>query len=242
MLMVLHREKLNHTPKIAGRYLKSIVYGGLDGIITTFAVVAGVAGASLSSGIVLILGFANLIGDGISMAIGDYLSTKSEKEYHKLEQSKEKKEILNYPYLEKGEMILFYKKRGLSDSEANKVVSILSKSKGLWVDTIMREQLNMFDARESPLKNGLTTFFSFIIFGIIPLFIYVIKYIFPSFSFNAFIFAIILTAIALFMLGSTKVKITGKHWFLSGIETLLIGGFAAVAAYLVGYLLAGWVG
>lgn len=64
-----------------GQYIKSLIYGGLDGTITTFAVVAGVAGASLSAGVVLILGFANLIADGLSMAIGDYLSTRAENEY-----------------------------------------------------------------------------------------------------------------------------------------------------------------
>ena len=77
------------------------MYGGLDGIITTFAVVAGVAGASLSSGVVLILGFANLIADGLSMAIGDYLSTKAENEYNKAERAREKWEVENYPEGEK---------------------------------------------------------------------------------------------------------------------------------------------
>jgi len=66
-----------------GAFLKSTIYGGLDGIITTFAVVAGVIGASLDSSIILILGFANLVADGISMAVGDYMSTKSEQEYVK---------------------------------------------------------------------------------------------------------------------------------------------------------------
>ena len=72
-----------------GKYLKSWIYGGLDGVVTTFAVVAGVVGANLSSAIILILGFANLIADGISMAVGDYLSTKSQGEYYKAEKGVE---------------------------------------------------------------------------------------------------------------------------------------------------------
>ena len=91
-----------------GQYLKSLVYGGLDGIITTIAVVAGVAGASLSTGIVLILGFANLIGDGLSMAIGDYLSTKAERDYNRAEREREAWEVRNFPEGEKKELIEIY--------------------------------------------------------------------------------------------------------------------------------------
>ena len=91
-----------------GKYIKSVIYGGLDGIITTFAVVAGVAGAALSPAIVLILGFANLIADGISMAVGDYLSTKAEKEYELVTRQEEKlqhqlKEEKNFHALKKEE-------------------------------------------------------------------------------------------------------------------------------------------
>src|SRR3989338_10774556 len=86
--------------KKEGKYIKSFVYGGLDGIITTFAVVAGVTGASLNAGIVLILGFANLTADGISMAFGDYLSTKAEKEYGRAERKKEEKAVQS-PKIEK---------------------------------------------------------------------------------------------------------------------------------------------
>lgn len=81
----MKEQRANKTPlqsrSRGGKYIKSLVYGGLDGIITTFAVVSGVAGASLAVRVVIILGFANLLADGISMAVGDYLSTKSENEY-----------------------------------------------------------------------------------------------------------------------------------------------------------------
>ena len=88
------------------------MYGGLDGIITTFAVVAGVAGASLSAGVVLILGFANLIADGISMAIGDYLSSKSEREYEAAERKREAWEVEHYPEGEKKELVELYEAQG----------------------------------------------------------------------------------------------------------------------------------
>src|SRR3989338_6449578 len=118
---ILKTIKAHNTPeehKKEGKHIKSVVYGGLDGIITTFAVVAGVTGATLSSGIVLILGFANLIADGISMAIGDYLSTKAENEFHEKEKEHEKEEVKRYPEAEKNEMIEFYIKKGINKQDA----------------------------------------------------------------------------------------------------------------------------
>ena len=158
-----------------GWYLKSLVYGGLDGIITTFAVVAGVAGASLSAGIILILGFANLFADGISMAVGDYLSSKAEIEFN-------------------------------------------------------RKPLDNL-----PKKNALVTFVSFLIFGCIPLLFFVVSYFYPIR--HEFAFSIGLTALALIALGSIKSKITKSSLWRSSMETLFIGGLAATAAYVVGYLI-----
>ena len=115
-----------------GQYIKSIIYGGLDGIITTFAVVAGVAGAELSAGIVLILGFANLFGDGLSMAIGDFLSTKSEREYEAAERRREAWEVEHYPEGEKKELVELYTAKGIPEEDAKQVTEIFSKaSRGL---------------------------------------------------------------------------------------------------------------
>ncbi|NCN86324.1 hypothetical protein GW932_00680 [archaeon] len=221
-----------------GKYLRSWIWGGLDGVVTTFAVVAGVAGASLSSTIVLILGFANLIADGISMAVGDYLSTKSEKEYYDLERERETWEVKNYPKGERDEMLEVYTKKGYSQKEANKLVNILSKNKKFWIDTMMHEELGLMHENESPKKNAIFTFISFLIFGFIPLLIYVLGSIF-NFTINrGFLYASILSGSAMFLLGSVKTKITGKKWYKSGFETLLIGGIAATAAYFVGDILA----
>ena len=169
------------------RYIKSIVYGGMDGIITTFAIVAGVAGATLSANIILILGFANLIADGISMAAGDYLSTKSE--------------------MEAGKNKNIFKR--------------LLKGKRVF--------------RKSPLRSGIVTFVSFVVFGFVPLLAYVFKFD------EAFRVSIVLTFVALFILGASKCKITNRGWFKSGVETLVIGGVAAGAAYYIGYVISGLV-
>ena len=223
-----------------GQYIKSAVYGGLDGIITTFAVVAGVAGASLDASVVLILGFANLIADGLSMAIGDYLSTKAEQEYQRAERRREAWEIKHYPEGEKKEMIELYTAKGVPQQDAETIVGILSRHEEAWLDVMMVEELGLVDSDESPAKNGVVTFFSFAIFGFVPLLAYVGVRLLPSLPLSSFAMASLLTGLTLFVLGATKVRVTGRNWMRSGLETLLVGGIAASAAYGVGALLGGW--
>lgn len=222
-----------------GQYIKSIVYGGLDGIITTFAVVAGVAGADLQLGVVLILGFANLIADGLSMAIGDYLSTKAEREYEHAEQVREVWEVENYPEGEKQEMVELYVGKGMSPQDASSIVEVLARNPKAWVDVMMVEELGIVQSSESPLKNAIATFLSFGLFGFIPLLTYVLARAFPGLPLNTFAVASVLTGVTLFALGSLKVKFTGRSWFGSGLEMFLVGGVAAAAAYAIGRLLAG---
>ncbi len=221
-----------------GRYIKSLVYGGLDGIITTFAVVAGVAGAALSPGIVLILGFANLIADGLSMAIGDYLSTRAEQEYSRAERERELWEVNYYPEGEKQEMVELYVDKGLDQVDAETIVDILSKNDKAWVDIMMVEELGLVDDDVSPVKNALITFVSFLVFGFIPVVAYVIARFIPGME-NTFLLAGVLTGATLFLLGALKVRVTGMSWWKSGLEMFTLGGITAGAAYGIGVLLSG---
>lgn len=220
-----------------GQFIKSVIYGGLDGIITTFAVVAGVAGASLQPAIVLILGFANLIADGISMAIGDYLSTRAEQEYEASERKREEWEVDNYPEGEKTELVELYQSKGLSITEAKELVAIISKNRKVWVDIMMVEELGIVSSDESPLKNALATFLSFASFGFIPLLTYVLGNFIPLLMARSFLFASVLTGLTLFVLGALKTALTTRSWLRSGLEMLLVGGAAAAAAYGIGYIL-----
>lgn len=223
----------------SGKYVKSIVYGGLDGTITTFAAVAGVAGAALSPGVVLIIGLANLIADGLSMSIGDYLSSKSEREYEAAERAREAWEVQHYPEGEKQELREIYMNRGMSSEDAAAVVDIIAKDEKAWIDTMMVEELGIIPSDESPLANALATFISFALFGFIPIAAYVLALFIPSLAPIRFALACILTGATLFGLGALKTTITGTSWLKSGLETLLVGGVAAVAAYIVGALLGG---
>ena len=225
-----------------GQYIKSAVYGGLDGIITTFAVVAGVAGAQLAGGVVLILGFANLIADGLSMAIGDYLSTKAEQHYRQAERQREQWEVEHYPEGEKKELVELYVDKGMALEDAHAVVEIFARNEKTWVEVMMVEELGIVSSDESPIKNAVTTFVSFGVFGLVPLLAYVAVAFAPALQINRFLFASVLTAAALFALGALKVKITGRSWIRSGLETLVVGGVAAAAAYGIGVLLGGFAG
>ncbi len=216
-----------------GQYIKSFVYGGLDGTITTFAVVAGVAGASLNSSVILILGFANLIADGIAMAFGDFLSTRAEQQYQASERKREEWELENYPEGEKKELREVYEAKGISSEDAETLVEILAKHPEIMVDTMMVEELGILEEDGSPMLNGLVTFTSFVLFGFIPLLIFVIMH-FTNWSIDGMFWACILTAATLFSLGVAKSRFSMVRWWTAGLEMLLLGGLAAVAAFFIG--------
>lgn len=223
----------------AGAYIGEAVYGALDGIVTTFAVVAGVEGARLSSGIVLILGFANLIGDGLSMGVGSYLSTKSRQEYEKSERIREEWEIDNYPEGEKEEIRQIYKRKGFRGPDLDRAVEIITSNKEAWVETMMVEELGILAEDNHPFFNGLTTFISFVIAGFIPLMFFVAALAVPGLGRYTFMMSLILTGITLFVIGSLRVLVTQTRWWRSGLEMLFVGGAAALGAYFIGYVLRG---
>jgi VIT1/CCC1 family predicted Fe2+/Mn2+ transporter len=234
-----HDASGEHHLQAQGQYVKSVIYGGLDGMITTFAVVAGVEGASLSPGVILILGTANLLADGLSMAIGDFLSTRSEQEYAKAERQREAWEVSNYPQGEKRELVEIYKAKGLSETDSTAIVDIMARHKEAWVDIMMVEELGIVQSDESPLKNAVATFVAFLVFGLVPLLLPLAAIVWPALKAGSFGLSCVLTGITLFTLGALKTRLTLKRWWKSGLEMLVVGGIAAAAAYGVGVALAG---
>jgi len=241
---------LAHTPKAiteaaeqhggaGSQYLGEMVYGGLDGIITTFAVVSGVAGAQLGTPVILILGLANLLADGFSMATGAYLSTKSEHEYYRKEREREAYEVEHFPDGERAELQEVYINRGYTDEEARQLVDIQSRQPDRWVKAMMIDELGMMEDESNPLINGLVTFGSFVIAGAVPLAVYLIGLAFPISPDMAFPISIASSGLALFALGATKVLVTKLNPIRSGLEMLIVGGLAAGVAYVVGALLKG---
>ncbi|OGL83662.1 hypothetical protein A3B36_01225 [Candidatus Uhrbacteria bacterium RIFCSPLOWO2_01_FULL_55_36] len=211
-----------------------MVYGANDGIVTTFAVVAGVAGAKLDAPVVLILGFANLIADGLSMAIGNYLGTKSEQQYVAQERTMEEWEVAHVPEEEREEIRQMYRAKGFQGEDLERAVAVITSDNKRWVDEMMRNELGVVADDEDPsrpFKNGLATFIAFVIAGFLPL----VPYVFGA-SAKGLLPSSMMAGAALFAVGGARSFITKKSWWWAGIEMLLVGGIAAGAAYAVGAL------
>jgi VIT1/CCC1 family predicted Fe2+/Mn2+ transporter len=226
--------------KEIGKYLKDAVYGANDGIITTFAVVAGVAGADLPTATILLLGTANLAADGFAMAASSWLSTRSEKEVYERERSVEEWELQHQKEDELSEMQTLLKERGYSAQDAILLSSLLFKNKELWLDVMMEEELKLSSAQAlAPLRGAFTTFTAFVFAGVIPLLAY---FFLPSNNPNIFLFASVLTAVALFGVGVLRSFFIKRSRWFAGLEMLLVGGIAAIIAYTLGAFVKALIG
>jgi VIT1/CCC1 family predicted Fe2+/Mn2+ transporter len=200
-------------------------------------VVAASVGGSLSTDVILLMGFANLIADGLSMGFGDYLSSQAEFEYTRAEHKREKWELDNYPEGEKQEMVELYVARGMTQADAESVIEVMSKYKNFFLDVMMVEELGLMppDESDSPAKNGMVTFVAFVVFGFIPLMSYVLAGATGASDVANFVAACVLTACTMLALGAAKAKFTNQSMVKSALLMLLNGGMAAVAAYLVSW-------
>lgn len=217
-------------------YLREFVYGGIDGAVTTFAVVAGGYGANLEPGILIILGFANLLADGFSMSVGAYLSAKSERDNFDKHEKIEYWEIENLPDTEREEIEEIYREKGFKGDLLNQIVDHICSDKDLWVSEMMKDELGMMKDTKSPFKIGLATLISFIMVGFIPLLIYLWNFFFPS-EINTFLWTSILTGIAFLIVGWLKGIVNQTSTLRSIIETVGLGLLAAIVAFYVGDIL-----
>lgn len=234
-----------HSPGISFHrlqgYLGEMVYGGIDGSVTTFAVVAGASGAGLSSSVVLILGFANLIADGFAMSVGSYLSAKSEQQNYEKHRAIEYWEVDHLPDLEREEIKEIYERKGFTGKLLTQVVDTITANKDRWVDVMMKEELGMIKENRSPLAIGGATFVSFILFGLVPLIVYVMDF-WRQLPYDLFLIASILTGSCFALIGWLKSLVTGSSVIKGITETLVLGGTAAALSYFVGDLLERIVG
>lgn len=217
-------------------YLGEFVYGGIDGSVTTFAVVAGAVGASLDSSIIIILGFANLFADGFSMSVGSYLSSKSERDNFNKHQKIEYWEVDNIPEAEKEEVRQIYREKGFEGDLLEKVVEVITSDRDRWVDVMMKDELYMMKTNKSPFAMGAVTFISFILIGLIPLYLYVWDY-FYGFEGNLFLSTCLLTSLGFIVVGLLKSYVNETNWLKGVLETLVLGAIAAAVAFYVGDVL-----
>ncbi len=222
-------------------YLKDFIYGAVDGAVTTFAVVAGVAGAQLSAGIIIILGFANLLADGFSMAISNFLGTRSENQLRQKARNQEFHEIRHWPKGEREEVRQIYSKKGFEGELLEQIVEVITSDKQRWVDTMLQEEHGLALRDHNAVRAGVATFAAFNLVGLIPLLPYLGNWLVPGLVSDAFAWSSVLTCIAFFWIGAIKSRFVNQKWHVSSLETVLIGSLAAGLAYGVGILLKGFV-
>ncbi|QHL86026.1 hypothetical protein GU926_00625 [Nibribacter ruber] len=242
-----HQEK-SHTPEQVRfrlsqmenhSYLKDFIYGAVDGAVTTFAVVSGVAGANLAPQVVIILGMANLLADGFSMAVSNYLGTRTEKQQLEKTLLEEQQEIENDPAGEQEEIRQIYAKKGFTGDLLEQVVRTITSDKRIWAHTMLQEEHGLSLSPVSEWKAALATFTAFLLVGIIPIAPYLWNYrSLPGID-NPFWWSSTCTGIAFFSIGALKSRFISKPWYTSGMETMLLGSAAACVSYLVGVLLKG---
>jgi vacuolar iron transporter family protein len=222
------RQRLEHGP--GHNYLRDWIYGGIDGAVTTLAVVTGVAGAQLSKWIILALGFANLFADGFSMAASNWLGTKAElDDWRRLERI-ENRHIELAPEGEREEVRQIFARKGFEGDDLRRIVELVTADRARWVQTMLTEEYGLPHEVRSPWVAAISTFTAFLICGLVP----VLPFVFAMD--HALAVSTVLTGIVFIAIGSIKSKWSTSSWWHSGLTTLSVGAIAALLAYVAGVI------
>lgn len=241
--MDINQHLESHHAKESAKYIKNIIYGGIDGIITTFSIIAACFGANLQIKYIISMGVANLMADGFSMGLGDYISSYFENKYILSEKEKESHEFETNNDFEIAEMIQLYINEGLEKEDSEQIVTILT-SKNKYKDFFIKSMVSMELGLEIPetnyklriKKEALITFFSFILFGFIPILIYIISHWSHYNNYNSiFYIDCFITLLTIMFLGYIQAIIT-KQPKLMGCISLTINGIISTSlAFFIGY-------
>lgn len=231
------RERIAAPPRAS--YLRDFIYGAIDGAVTTFAIVAGAAGANLGDSVVVIMGLANLFADGFSMAISNYLGIFAERDERKLARLTEELHVREVPEGERDEVRQIYRAKGFEGDDLERVVAVITADEDRWIDTMMREELGYGSDIESPWKAALATFSAFVMVGALPLLPFLLNLLSEGLFEHPFLVSGILTGLGFFGVGIAKAGIVSQAWWKGGGQTLALGGSAAAVAFLIGTALQG---
>lgn len=226
------KQRLHHTTSSKNRSAATL--GGIDGCITTFAIVSGAAGAGLSAPIALVLGFANLLADGFSMAVSQYESIKTENATIDSVRENEARHIEQIPQGEREEVRQIFQQKGFSGVTLETIVDTISGNKRLWIDTMLREEHGLQPGANNALLPASITFIAFILLGALPLIPFMVSALpMPQ----QFILSSVIAALVFFSIGLLKSPAAHRPHLAAGFSTLLTGGSAAALAYVTGHIL-----
>ncbi len=210
--------------------LRAAVFGVNDGLVSNAALILGVAGAGVGSDMIVLSGVAGLLAGAFSMAAGEYVSMRSQREFHEYQIGLEREELAQYPREEAAELALIYQAKGVDATEARRLAERLIADPDRALDTLAREELGLNpDELGAPLGAALASFLAFCAGALIPLLPYLL--LSPA---HAFTGAVLATGISLFGVGAALSLFTGRHALAGGLRMLAIGGAAGLATWLIG--------
>jgi vacuolar iron transporter family protein len=230
---------VSHAPEkhfTASASVRDIIIGMSDGLTVPFALAAGLTGAIAASSLVVTAGLAEMVAGAISMGLGGYLAARSDAEHYLRERGVEEREVNTVPNREEQEIVDIFAKYGVGEEQSRPIVEVFRTNHKAWIDFMMSNELGL--SEPSPRRariSALTIGGSYIVGGIVPL----APYFFVHNARQALIPSVIVTAIALFIFGYFKAYASGTNAFRSAVETIVVGGIAATAAFMLARLISG---
>ena len=217
-------------PSVGG-HLRDAVYGGIDGAVTTFAIVAGVAGADLSHQVIIALGVANVLADGFSMAAGNYTGIRADQDNLQRMRKMERRHIQDFPAGERQEIRTILLRKGMQGTQLDNAVQAVTSNKELWLDLMLLNEHGISPVVSAPLRSALVTFAAFMVCGFIPLLAFLLGLEHP------FRITVLATGITFLLIGAVKSRWSMAHWWWSALQTLAIGSTAALIAWGAGMVI-----
>lgn len=230
-----------HTPEAISRrlqaaghhsYLSDLVLGAIDGTVTTFAIVAGVAGADLPHHVAIILGCSNILADGFSMAVSNYLGTQAERHLVERVRENEARHIDTIPEGEREEIRQIFAAKGFEGDVLDRIVEVITHNRKQWIDTMVTDEYGLQLSGPSPWRAAGATFLAFLLAGFVPLFPFFLPISLEGRT--IFLLSTVATMITFFLIGVAKGRVLERSLLRSGLETLAMGGAAAFLAYGAG--------
>jgi VIT1/CCC1 family predicted Fe2+/Mn2+ transporter len=212
----------------ASATVRDVVIGMADGLTVPFALAAGLSGAKVGTAVVVLAGLAEIAAGSIAMGLGGFLAARTDQEHYQSELEREVRESREIPVEEAAEVARVFEGWGLSAGQIEPIVAAITSDEKRWVDFMMRFELGLEEPDpKRAVRSASTIGFSYVAGGFIPL----APYFFLNDLHEGLLASVAVTLTALFIFGCLKARFTGIHWWRGGLQTTLIGGIAAAAAF-----------